>query len=631
LRTPNVAHALACRVGSRADGWPATRILPFLSLAALFFSTTAPAQLIPTGAPIPKTAKPPVVFLNGYQYQCTGSSQFSDTFGKFDQFLQTTGRVSILFDNCAFPGKPTIEDLGNRFATFLGGLKYQDGTAVTQVDIVAHSLGGLIVRSYLAGMQTDGTFTPPATLGLRKTVFLDTPNFGSDLAVLFGSDIQTTELSTASTFLFNLATWNQGTDDLRGIDVLAVAGNGGVGATNGNPNTDGVSSLNSSSIGFAVANRTRVLPYCHIPYADIVAIAGSDFLAGFVCKSGSPGIAKAILATDTNVQIVQSYLNDTPDWQTIGQAAEQNPVLTTQAGVILRSKSPDDKFLTMQDAAIGTTPLSVPSNAASASSVAYKEFLASGASTAKATTSAGVQQQPVNLAAGYTTAVTLKTGPFISRVLPAAAVVSPLNVAPGTFVAIYGSGFATANTTATTTPFPTTLAGVQVLVNGTAIPLYFVSPNQIDAVFPLTISGSVTVAVTFPGNQSTVRVLTAPAVPALFTQDNSGTGAASALNAVTGALITPAAPLRSGDYVSLYLTGLGTKTLSNGFQAATIQPTVTVGGKPCVVQFAGATPLYAGLDQINCQIPSGLTPSATTPVVVTSGGRNGNTVTLAIR
>lgn len=604
------------------------RIHNGLLTGLLGFAAAASAQLIPAGTPIPKTPKPPVVFLNGYQPSCT-SAAFASTFGKFDQYLQTTNRVSLLFDNCTAAGKPPIEDLGNSFATFLSKLTYTDGTPVTQVDVVAHSLGGMILRSYLAGMQTSGAFQPPANPPIRKIVFLSTPHFGTDLAALFGTDIQTQELSTGSAFAFNLATWNQGTDDLRGIEALAVTGSKGVNTIGGNSDSDGVSSFNSSSIGFVRPNRTRVIPYCHISYSDLVSLAGS--LAALVCQAGSPGIAQAIMGSDSNVQIVQSFLNDTPDWQNIGQAAEQNPVFMNQAGIILRAKTAADQFVTLQDAAVGSTNLTVPTNGATPSASAYKEFLAPGPGTAKVTVAGGAQQQAITLAAGYTTAVTLKTGPFVSRVLPAAAVVSPLAIAPGTFTAIYGTGFAATSTTATTAPFPTTLGGVQVLVNGTAIPLYFVSANQIDAVLPLSLSGLATVTVTAASGQSSVRVLVVPAVPAIFTQDSSGSGAASALNAVTGALVTSSAPLKGGDYVSLYLTGLGAKTATNGFQVANIQPVVTIGGQPCVVQYAGATPIYAGLDQINCQVPSGLGSNPAAPVVVTSGTRAGNTVTIAVQ
>jgi uncharacterized protein (TIGR03437 family) len=116
-----------------------------------------------------------------------------------------------------------------------------------------------------------------------------------------------------------------------------------------------------------------------------------------------------------------------------------------------------------------------------------------------------------------------------------------------------------------------------------------------------------------------VNVLIQPAVPAIYTQDQSGTGAAAALNGVTNVLVTSSTPLHPGDYVSLYLTGLGSE-----------QPTVTVGAEPCAVTYAGVAPGFPGLNQINCQIASTVAASSTAPVLVTVGGRASNQVTLAI-
>jgi uncharacterized protein (TIGR03437 family) len=586
-----------------------------------FLALPAAAQLIPVGTPIPKTALPPVVFVDGYQISCPGS--FSGTFGSFDQFLQASGRVSVFFDNCGVAGKPAIETLGASFGSFLGALKYTDGTAVTQVDVVTHSMGGLILRAYLAGMQTNGTFTPPANPGIRKAVLMGSPNFGTYAASLFGTDMQTAEMSLGSAFLFSLATWNQGTDDLRGIDALSVSGNLSAMDVNGQPNGDGVSSLTSASIGFAEANRTRILPYCHIPYASLEALAG--FLASVVCPSGAPGIAAAVNATDSNVLIVESFLNGTPDWQTIGQSPAQNPLASTQAGVLVRAKTAADQFVILTDAAAGKSALTLPS----ADSTAYNEFVPAGATTMLADVASAPQlQQPATLGAGYATAITLKPGPLIAAVIPAAALVTPRTVAPGMFISIYGTALAAAALQESTAQFPTTLGGVQVLVNGTAIPLQYVSPAQINAVFPTGLSGLVTLTVTSAAGQNTVNVLTRPAVPAIFTSNGT---AASALNAVTGSVVTSTTPLHGGDYVSLFLTGLGNTTLSAGLQYANIQPVVTVAGQPCTLQFAGLSPQFPGVDQINCQIPTGLGTNAAAPVVVTSNGVASNTATLFLQ
>ncbi len=120
----------------------------------LFLPGLLGAQLVPSGSPVPKGANPPVVFINGYQLSCP-SGGFSDTFGSADKVLAASQIASVFFDNCAVTSstssRPTIEALGAAFGTFLGTLRYTDGAPVTQVDVVAHSMGGLILRSYLAG------------------------------------------------------------------------------------------------------------------------------------------------------------------------------------------------------------------------------------------------------------------------------------------------------------------------------------------------------------------------------------------------------------------------------------------------------------------------------------------------
>src|SRR5579864_6602046 len=148
-------------------------------------------QLIPAGKAIPRTAKPPVVFLNGYEYDC-GSASFQSAFGIADQVLQANGQVSLFFNYCAVPNQSTIEDMGVAFGAFLSGLRYEDGQPVDLVDSVAHSLGGLIVRSYLSGKRSAaGVFSPPAVTHLRKIVFLATPHFGTGVTVglPFGSGV----------------------------------------------------------------------------------------------------------------------------------------------------------------------------------------------------------------------------------------------------------------------------------------------------------------------------------------------------------------------------------------------------------------------------------------------------------
>jgi hypothetical protein len=68
----------------------------------------------------------------------------------------------------------------------------------------------------------------------------------------------------ASKFLADLATWNQGWDDLRGVDYVSIVGNvmasGSVSGV-----SDGLVSVTSASGGSFPGiydDRTRVVPYC---------------------------------------------------------------------------------------------------------------------------------------------------------------------------------------------------------------------------------------------------------------------------------------------------------------------------------------------------------------------------------
>jgi uncharacterized protein (TIGR03437 family) len=84
------------------------------------------------------------------------------------------------------------------------------------------------------------------------------------------------------------------------------------------------------------------------------------------------------------------------------------------------------------------------------------------------------------------------------------------------------------------------------------------------------------------------------------------------------------------DIVALFLTGLGSTNRIGTLDYAQIQPSVTIGGKACNLSYAGRVPGYPALDQINCQVPAGLSGVAV-PVIVMSNGRPANTVTLNIQ
>ncbi len=587
------------------------------------------AQLIPTGTAVPQKSKPPVVFLNGYQQGCTGDSSFASTFGTADQVLQANGEVSLFFDNCSVKGSPGIEDLGVAFGKFLAQLKFENGQAVTSVDVVAHSLGGLILRSYLSGKQPgSATYLPPANPGIRKVVFLATPHFGTEIASLFGGDAQTRELSSGSTFLFDLNTWNQGTDDLRGVDAIAVIGNGGTGRSPVFPSSpgfdDGVVPLSSGSLAFVLPGRTRVVPFCHISGGGIVTLAG-------LCDSSAPGIANIKSANDAPARIAVSFLNGTSDWQSIGTAAESDPFLSKNGGLDLQTRTSADATLLM-DSATATPAAGTARNLAmSTKEVAFIDLLPAGQLSLKTVSGTIETAGSYTLPAGVYKALVLKPGPIVGRVT-APGVPFPLSVAPGEFVEIKGDALAGSTTTATSSNYPTQLADVQVFVNGAAAQLYYVSPTQINAIIPDNASGLVKLTVQNTAGSHSVNVLLEPSVPAVFTLNQAGSGPVAAENASNNyTIVTDSNRLRAGDIVALFLTGLGTTTSRSGLDYANQQPTVTIGGRPCALLYAGRAPGFKGLDQINCQVPSGLSNDAAAQVIVFSGQRGSNVGTIAIQ
>jgi uncharacterized protein (TIGR03437 family) len=432
---------------------------------------------------------------------------------------------------------------------------------------------------------------------------------------LLGFTPQVQEMASGSAFLFGLGTWNQGTDDLRGVDAVAAAGDAGSG-TIGNPAgfDDGVVTLTSASLRFYLPGRTRVIPYCHL---------GGGIATFFnLCPRNAQGIADIDSATHNSAQIIVSFLGGTSDWQSVGTAAENNPFLSVDGGLIVEARAADDSSLNI-DSASAVLPGTALAKRLNTSSygLAYADLFPAGMVPLNVTSGSLNINTSVTLPAGGTEPYTVKPGPLITRVYPAAAADFPRVLAPGMLIAIYGVDLGDQT---------------KVLVDGSAIQLYYTSQTQIDAVLPVSASGLTQLTVQNSAGQHTVNVYVVAAAPSIFTQDSSGSGPASALKVSNGtlSLVTADNPLNAGDAVALYATGLGLTAPGtgpdSGLDVAIQQPTVIVAGVNCPVTFAGAAPGYIGLDQINCTIPSGIAPTASAPVVILSGNLISNTATLAI-
>jgi uncharacterized protein (TIGR03437 family) len=220
-------------------------------------------------------------------------------------------------------------------------------------------------------------------------------------------------------------------------------------------------------------------------------------------------------------------------------------------------------------------------------------------------------------------------------------------VAPGGLASIFGDvgnnvAFATA------TPLPRELSGVRVQVNGIPAPLVYVSPGQINFQIPYEASPGMASVVVIRNKMRSVAqtVEVKQYSPGFFTfQGNTAIAQRPDLS-----LVTSDSPAKAGEGLVFYITGIGglsnppaTGAPAGGSPLSTslVQPTLTVGGTPANIFFAGLTPFFIGLGQINAYMPDPL-PAVTAshearragsgmaPVVLDFGGSRSQVAELPV-
>jgi uncharacterized protein (TIGR03437 family) len=192
-------------------------------------------------------------------------------------------------------------------------------------------------------------------------------------------------------------------------------------------------------------------------------------------------------------------------------------------------------------------------------------------------------------------------------------------ISPGEFITLYrGINLANSSTCWTAgPPFPTTLAGVQVLFDSIAAPIYCVGP-QITVIVPYEVSAYPIASIQVVNgtlSSNTVTAYVYKATPGVFTVPAGGIGYAAAQHG-NYSLITTANPAQPGEEIVVYLSGLGPVFPVNGVPAVDGAATgpngdnvvgnfeVDVAGFGSTsIPYAGLTPGTAGLYQINFQVP----------------------------
>ena len=192
-------------------------------------------------------------------------------------------------------------------------------------------------------------------------------------------------------------------------------------------------------------------------------------------------------------------------------------------------------------------------------------------------------------------------------------------VAPGGLVSIFGQGLAARTGQAASVPLPTDLAGTTVSLNGIQLPLIYASPSQINAQLPVGVDGNGTLRVTTASGFAESAVTVSRTAPAIFSN--------GVLHA-NYAQVNAAAPARGGESLILYLTGLGQVDgpIASG-SAAPVTPLlrvavpveVAIGDVTIPASFAGLSPGFVGLYQVNVVVPMDLPAKVYTLRVSTIG------------
>jgi uncharacterized protein (TIGR03437 family) len=239
-------------------------------------------------------------------------------------------------------------------------------------------------------------------------------------------------------------------------------------------------------------------------------------------------------------------------------------------------------------------------------------------------------------------------------VLNAASNAKGVAVAPGSLVSIYGNALASSLANADSIPLSTTLGNVSVTFNNIPAPLLFVNaaPQQINAQMPWELQGSSSAQIVVTNSGKASAPLSVPltsAAPGIFSF-SFGVGQAIAYGNSDGQFAAPVGaypgltthPAKIGDPTTLAIlaTGLGpvnppvqtgNKVTDGQLHQCVTMPVVMVGGVAANVVFAGMTPQFVGVYQVNIVIQPGTPTGNAVPLQIQMNGiTTTNLVTIAV-
>jgi uncharacterized protein (TIGR03437 family) len=217
--------------------------------------------------------------------------------------------------------------------------------------------------------------------------------------------------------------------------------------------------------------------------------------------------------------------------------------------------------------------------------------------------------------------------PRITRVVNAAD--RTRAVAPGALISVQGTNLSAVNVASKEKPLPLALGESCLTVNGLPVPMIMVSPEQINAQLPFTVDGNVAMILRTPGGVSdthNLRIL--PTAPSVFhTPVMEGVEVPMVIRS-NGQPATMANPIRRGEEITIYLTGMGRTDpeVPAGYPAPSpdigvlTEPDVTIGGAGLDVYYARLAPGEVGVYEIKCKVPGGVPKGLEQVLRITQGG-----------
>jgi len=302
--------------------------------------------------------------------------------------------------------------------------------------------------------------------------------------------------------------------------------------------------------------------------------------------------------------------------------------------------------------ATGGTWLTAKSFATGATLTFDPGSLAPGAYTGSVAIASNAANGTITVPVDFT--VVAKGAPLINYqgVVDNATFIPGDTVARGDVMAVLGEQFMFGSlTVGPAPPLATTISGVQVLVNGSPAPLYYASYGQLAFQMPYEVPlGNAVVQVVSNGSSSnSVSVQVANRAPRLLL---IGVGSYGAIVNQDGSIPMPVGsfpgvnthPAKVGDTLTIYAIGLGPtnpagvtgQPAPSSEPLARVSPTPIVnfgggiGGTQVIPFFAGLTPTYAGLYQLNVTIPSNV-PKGTVNISLGFSDSASNSVQIEIQ